>query len=500
MAQEQSVGILIAKSALWVVFLRLSVRALGVVSTIVLARLLTPGDFGLVAIAMSCFALVELFSEFGFETAIIQNNDATRTDYDTAWTLNIIFGLLSSVLLLTLSDPIAGYYGNENLAPILMAVALLFLVNGSKNVGVLDFQKNMTFELEFRLQLLPKLMGFVSTIAIAFYLESYWALVIGTLIWKVSFNVFSYILHPFRPRFSLQEFRGLFGFSKWLILNNALSYFSTRTPELLLGKLLSPSAAGFFSMAQELITLPTTELVSYINRASYPAYSRISLTRSHLGRVYAKVMGSIALLALPAGIGLASIADLLVPVFLGDQWLELIDVTVILAYAGMFLALSSNAGYVFMAIGEPRLSVVISIIRISIFLPLVFFLTHRQGLLGSGYAVLISASLVFIISSGVSLVKININLSDLLGVYLRPLLASVLMYFSLLYSKPLFLEWSGSLGVALLVMTLLGFSVYCVAIAVLWLVSGRPSGPEKDLLGIIYLKYTNRFSRGNYKA
>ena len=109
----QDLGSAVARGAVWMVLLRMSVRALGLVSTMILARLLTPDDFGIVAIAMAMFAMIELFGDFGFDTVLIQKQDVTARHYDTAWTFNVLFGGIACVTLLAVSPFIVAFYEDE---------------------------------------------------------------------------------------------------------------------------------------------------------------------------------------------------------------------------------------------------------------------------------------------------------------------------------------------------------------------------------------------------
>lgn len=140
--------------------LRISVRAIGFISTIVLARLLTPEDFGLVAIIMSFFALIDVIGDFGFDTVLIQRQNATVDDYNTAWTFNFVFGFILCSIVACLSGGVADFYENHKLQPIMLILSLLFLFNGIQNIGVVDFRKNFSFDKEFKLQIIPKLISF----------------------------------------------------------------------------------------------------------------------------------------------------------------------------------------------------------------------------------------------------------------------------------------------------------------------------------------------------
>ena len=191
--------------AIWMTLLRFTYRIIGLVSTVILARLLTTDDFGVAAIAMSIFAIINIFSQFGFDTVLIQKNKASEHDYNTAWTFNFLFGALSAIFLFSISPFVADFYQNKDLGDITKVIAFMFLLHGLRNIGVVDFQKNLTFDKEFKLHVIPKFISFFITIGLALYYENYWALVIGNVAWKLIEVINSYLMHPFRPKFCFKS-------------------------------------------------------------------------------------------------------------------------------------------------------------------------------------------------------------------------------------------------------------------------------------------------------
>jgi lipopolysaccharide exporter len=495
MGNNKSISNAVAGGVAWMLVLRMSLRGLGLVSTVILARLLTPEDFGLVAIAMSLFAFLHLIKDFGFDTAIIQISNPSRSHYDTAWTFNLIFGIFLAVVLALSSGWISTLYGSPKLQPLLWAIAGLFIIGGLENVGTLDFRKNLTFNKEFKLKILPKLIGVPCTLMLAYWLRSYWALTIGTIVTQLAGLCAGYLMHNFRPKLGLSAAKELFNFSKWLMANNLIYFINNRSPELFIGKILNPQAAGLFSVANEVATMPTSELSSAVSRASYPGYAKVSNELGELKNLFLNVLSSAALLLIPIAIGVAVTADLLVPVFLGEQWLTVIPVIKVISIAGLLIALNSNAGYVFMAIGKPQISTILGAVRVILFLPLLIYLVNEKGLVGAAWAMLGAASVMFFVTNIVVVFKLPVGLKDLIRVFYRPALASIVMLicvypFAQIEGNASLLEQALRLaGVAIS-----GAIIYFLIVYFLWLLSGKPMGPESKLysLGIRKLSVMNR--------
>ena len=145
-----NLGRRMAKGATWMVMLRLAVRSIGLINTFILARLLLPEDFGLIALAMVTITLLDTLSEFGFETALIRDQKTTRAHYDTAWTVAVIKGILVATLLFVAAEPIAGFFDEPRLVWVIRALCVIPLLEGFKNIGVVNFTKNLNFRKEFQ--------------------------------------------------------------------------------------------------------------------------------------------------------------------------------------------------------------------------------------------------------------------------------------------------------------------------------------------------------------
>lgn len=232
-----SIGKKIALGAAWMMLMKFSIRLIGLVSTLILVRLLDPADFGIAAMAMTVVTAVQLLTMFGFDVAIIQNQNADKDDYNTAWTLNVALGLGAGLLLIALAYPAAGFYGRPELVAVYMALSLATIFQGLENIGLVDFRKHLHFDREFQFRVAVKVAAFIVTMLLAFTLRSYWALIIGTITARLAATVMSYVVHDFRPRWSLAAAGRIMTFSKWLFLNNIMHTLRTILPDLIVGRI-----------------------------------------------------------------------------------------------------------------------------------------------------------------------------------------------------------------------------------------------------------------------
>lgn len=480
-----------AKGAAWMVLFKLTERSLGLISTIILARLLLPADFGLIAMAMSMIAALELMSAFSFDVVLIQKQDtATRDHYNTAWTFNVLFGVLSALALVLLAEPAAAFYVEPRLETIMYFLALGSFIQGFQNIGTVKFLKEMNFNKEFTFQILKKMAGFVVTVPLAFILESYWALVAGILSGKLAGLLLSYTMQSYRPGFSLSAAKDLFHFSKWLFINNIIFFLKLRSTDFILGKTSGSQQLGLYTVGYEISNLPTTELVAPINRAVFPGYSRIKDDMSMLRDSFISVIALITMLAVPAGVGIAATATLLVPVVLGDKWLEIIPLVQLLALYGAVGAMLTNITSIFLALGKPKIITFLGLAHITIFIPLVIILSQQHGALGAAWGSFTTVLILFPINYLILMHYIRVRVSQLVLSMWRPVTSSTAMFFAVQYyiTRISATVFDGNIYVNLFISVVTGAVFYILSILLLWIASGKPPGAEQQALELISRK------------
>src|SRR5579883_1004638 len=255
-----------ASGAMWLIFVRATIRLLGIVSVVILGRLLTPADYGLVALATAIIAALELMTAFSFDVALIQRQNLSREHYDTAWTITILFSIVVGIALMGLAIPAARFYEEPRLEAVMYVLAIGTVVEGLQNVGVVAFRKEMDFRKEFIFQVAKKVVAFGVTVPLAFWLRNYWALVAGITAGKIGGTLLSYFAHHYRPRLSTAVWGELFHFSRWLFINNFFGFLRAKTSDFVVGKIAGPAALGAFNLSVELSQMPTSEFVAPINR------------------------------------------------------------------------------------------------------------------------------------------------------------------------------------------------------------------------------------------
>ena len=469
-----------ARGVVWMLLFKLVDKSVGLASTLILARLLTPDNFGVVAMATSFIAMIELIGAFGFDMALIQRPNATRAHFDTAWTFAVIFGCVLSALIASLSVPIAHFYKHPDLVGVICTLAVGSFLQGFQNVGVVAFRKDLEFSKEFKFLATKRLVTFPLTITLAFVLRNYWALVIAMTTGKVIDVLLSYRMHPYRPKFSLAAAGDLMHFSRWLLFLNILQFMRDRSSDFVIGRLAGAGALGLFSVSYELANMPGTELVAPINRAVYPAYAKLVNDRPAMQREYLSVMAMISLVAIPAVAGMAATANIVVPLVLGPQWLSAIPILEILAFFGISQVMQSNAYALFLALNRGDVFAKLNGAFVVLLVALLLVLVPLYGVEGGAIAYLSAALIMLPIALATILHTLELPVGRLVRELWRPLLAAGSMFWIVEhYAKQVSSNAPTSvLAIEMAKSALLGFAVYVLLIVAFWVLSGRPASAE----------------------
>jgi lipopolysaccharide exporter len=466
--------------ALLVLGVRWIDRLIGLVSTIILARLLAPEDFGIVAMAMLVVGLIDVMLDFGVNITLVQNNQASQKDYDAAWTLRIVQSFIVAIALYFLSGPASAYFGNEKVAPVIQVLAVVVFISGLENIGIVSYQKNLQFGQEFKLFLIKRLSGFAITLVAAWLLQSYWALVIGTAATRVASVISSYAMHEMRPRLNWLHIKSLLSFSTWNLLRSIGGYLGENLHRLLVGNRESTKIMGAYTLSAEISAIPSTELLAPLNRMLFPIMVMVKDDAAKLKRVFFLAMGLQAMIGIPAAVGLAMIAKELVFLMLGDKWAPVIPFIQLMGFINIVAALNASPVYLFLTLGEAKMSALHSWFQVILLLAVVVLVVPGAG------AMEISAIRLAVALVGLLLLMYFVfrafptwSILDVLASIWRPVAASAAMAAALMLLPDL----SGlHIGLQVLLKVVVGAGVYGICLMGLWLCVGRRDGAETYVL------------------
>lgn len=481
----------VIRGAVLTVSMRWTDRLIGFLSTLILARLLAPDDFGIIAMASVVVGLVDAFLGLGVHVALIQNRNALPAHYHAAWTLRFAQLALAAVVIFLLAPQAATYFNDPRIVPVLRFMAVGAVLLAFENIGIVSFQKEMRFGLDFQFTFLKRITGFVITIIAAAILHNYWALVIGTLAHRLVGIYLSYRMHPMRPRFCLDKVKEIFSVSQWMLLNSIAAFLNRNLDSVLVGRQSAAAVVGGYTLANEISSMPTTEVLAPVNRVLFPAFVEAKNDLGELKRLYLLAQGIQSLMGIAAGVGLALVAAEAVTVLLGEKWQFIVPFVQLLAFASVIESLGTSGGYILLTLGKTRSAVFVSVLQVA-FLAITAFAIFPSLAPLQLALVRVTAVSVGLIASFWMLRSAlnNIALMDILGLFVRPLLGAGLMALAVTTVGNL-VQFGPHLQLVAKIFT--GLLCYPAAVLALWYLVGRPSGPESYLLekvtlGLLRLK------------
>jgi lipopolysaccharide exporter len=474
-----------ARGAGWVMAWRLGMRGLGLISTLVLVRLLRPEDFGLIALGTGFMQTIDGMMLLGIEEAVIRDPHPTRHVYDTAFTLNLLRGLAATMIVLAAAYPAAAFFAEPRLGPILLFVAVLPLLDGVANIGAVDFRRDFAFHKEFAIMVLPKLGGILAAIAGAILLRDYTSMLCGIGVNRTLRMIMSYVMHPFRPRLSLRAWHGLVGYSVWTWLLSLTVLLRERSDTLLLGRLMGSAPVGFYAVGAEIAALPTTELIEPLCRASFSGFAAAHRTGLAVGDVYLRLMGTAALLTLPAGVGLAMVAGPLVGVAFGPGWDAAVPVLRVLALAGTAMVFGQLSVHLLSAHALLGRLVGVTLTGALLRVALLAALIPPFGLIGAAFAAGIAIAAEQVLTVAMALRRFGVTGSALARQVWRPALAAAAMAATLDAAHHVLASRLSFQAAVLMAEITIGATVYGVTAMACWHAADRPDGAEVDGLRLI---------------
>jgi O-antigen/teichoic acid export membrane protein len=486
----------IAGGAAWMVAARWAMRSFGLVSTIVLARLLRPEDFGLVAMGALTVQFVLVFADAGQAMAVIRDADATPEHFDTAWTMSICIGTVVGLVLLGMAPLAGAYFHDGRVVPVIQFLALKPFINGFTNVGILNFRKDLRFAKDFQFQVAQRFSVFIVTIALALFLRNYWALAIGNVCGEILSVGLSYIMHSYRPKLRLSRIRDIYAYSLWMQLANIGTYFGDQADQLTVGGLAGTQSMGLYNVSSDLASAPTNEIVIPTARALFPIYATLVSDSARFAQAYLEVLSSVAVIALSTGIGVALVGHDLVTVVLGAKWTAAAPLVGWLAVGSGVLGVARSANAVLVVSGSGSLLAVRNWLFVSLLVPAVIVGGWSRGTEGIAIARMTVTVLFAPIMFYTVVRTIPVTPWQIVERIWRPAAAALVM--------AVVVMTAGTDAIAIVILRLLtnvclGGATFALVLFGLWFIAGMPRGFEAtviDQLGRVWRRARPRRSHG----
>ncbi len=459
------------RSGLWwsaASYLMTAVLRLGI--TVVLARVLTPRDFGQIGLAMSFVMAISILQESGFAAALVQQRERVTEAATVALVLNLGLGCGFGALTWVTAPAIAAWLGDPEVADLLRALTSLFVIYALRNSPLALLQRELQFRALAAIRVASLLAYGTIGLPLALWGSGVWGLVAATGGSEAVLCCGAWMATRWRPRirdWDRSLVRELLRFGRHVSGANVAATLCQQVPTVAIGRILGPVALGYFWVGQRWSSLPVEGITFVASGVAYPAYTKIRDDAERFRSSYLRTLETIATLAIPCGTGLALLAGPLVETLYDSRWQPAVPALRLLALAGLCQSLASSTGEVFKAAGAPHLVLRWALVRLVLLAVLVPWFASLAGLEGVAGAMTLTALLLSVGTLYSTARLLELSWREPLQAVEAPAMASLAMAAGLLGLETLL--QAAQLGAAahLVLAVGTGALIYAVMLAVL---------------------------------
>jgi O-antigen/teichoic acid export membrane protein len=455
-------------------------RVISFANTIILARILSPDDYGLMAMAMVVCGFIAFFNEIGLGSAIIQRKDITAKQLNGAFSISIVASILLYGLTYLLAPNVGKFYNNPQITNMLIILAISFVIGAFSTVSNALISKNMQFKALAGIEFITILLQAIVTLVLAMMGYKAWALVYGFILAQLIRAILVFVLAKWRPT-KFGEFKeaiSLIRFGLTVTYSRLTWYAYTNAATFIIGKFSGEKQLGIYSMAITLAGLPTEHLTSLIRQVASPVFAKLQDELEELNMLLCGFTGGLAMITFPVLAGMAVTAPELIPILLGEQWLAVVFPMQALAVMGLLTSISPLLTQALTSTGNVNITAKYTTLC-SIVVPLaVFFGVLWDGI--NGVALILPAvyGVLLIVLLMLCRAYIQLNLLRYFSVLITPISGSIVMTLSVFSCNQLLAKQFNIL-ILFMVEVTVGILVY-----LWWLIYIRQDGLEQ-LKGIL---------------
>lgn len=421
-------------SGKWMFYGTATQKILNVVTFFVLARILAPEHYGIIAVVLMVTSTVNLMTSHGLEMAITQKGAEVEKYLDSIWTINVLRSLLLAGLIFLVSKPLSIFFHIPNAVNILRVGSLLLVATHLANIRQIHFFINLDFKKIFWRDFAGQVAYTISALVWALFIQaSAWALLVGHITRIIVSNTVTYIEYPKCPRlsFNFRPLLNFIGYSKWITGQVVLDYVTNFIDPIFVGRMLGPTSLGLYSKANELASTATATLLSVMRKISFYAYNTIQSDLQKVQKGFIKSLDIISLIMFPFSFLLFIEGETIVSILLGSRWLLLVTPLKILAVANFLDSISGLFNPVFNSLRKPKVNVFATLTRLILSLALLYFAAKWWGMTGVALATLVISLAVLLYNIWESRMLLKIKWEMTMSSILHP--ATALLPASILF-------------------------------------------------------------------
>lgn len=453
------------RGAGWLAADQVGSRLIDLAFTALLARLLFPEDFGLLAMAAASTAFFRLFANLGLGAAIVQRADVDEDDLATAFWANLAAGILLFGIIAAAGTVFGVVLRDSRVGTVMLVLSLRFVIAAGSATQVAMLSRRLSFRVLTLRAIAGAAIGGVAGCTLAYLGFGVWSLVGQELIRTISNTVLLYRATKWRPawRFSWARFRQLWSFGGPIVLSRLFGYLVRNVDSLLIGRYLGVAALGLYSLGYTIFAAPLNDFTAIIHRVMFSALSRVQGDHDRFRRAFLLASRYVTMLLMPAMIGLAVVAAPLVEVLFGAKWLPSAPVISILALAAVVTMLTALAPSGMQATGRADLHLQGTLLAVVVYVP-AFALGLTRGIVGVAAGYLAGTALLAPISYRLLTRATGVSLKDLWQAVAPNLVCSIVMAAVLVPARWITMAAGLAAPLALGALITLGIAVYAAAV------------------------------------
>lgn len=365
---------------------------LQLVQLIILARFLNAEDFGLIAIVMVVIGFSQLFMDMGISNAIIHKQHITDVQLSSLYWLNILSGFILTLIVFILAPVVAAFYHEAKITPLLQLLSLSFFINALGNQYHVLLKKELKFNILAKVEILTSIGSFLCAVTLAIQGYGAYSLVYATLVAVIIFNtmLLRIGLKSHKPTFNYvhKEIKSFLTFGLYQMGQNSIVYFNNQFDVILIGKLLGTEALGIYSLTKQLVMRPSQVINPIITNVTFPIMSKVQNDSVRLKSIYLKIINYLSSINYPIYMLMVVLASSLVPLILGEKWMNAIEIFQILSIYALIRSTTSPAGSLLLSQGRADIGFWWSIGEFSL-MPMIIYIGSYWGLIGVAISLLI---------------------------------------------------------------------------------------------------------------
>jgi PST family polysaccharide transporter len=426
----------------------------------VLARILSPSDFGLVGMAMVVIGFMNIFRDMGTSPAIIQRQVLSENLLSSIFWVNLIIGILSMSIVF-LGAPLGGLlYHDSQVIPVLQILSISFFISAFSLVHQALLERSLSFNTLAKVEIIASVCGSVVGISLALSGKGVWSLVFQSITTILLTSVLLWIANPWRPKWVLhwQDIKSVYNFSLNLTGFGVFNYFARNADYLLIGRYLGAQDLGYYTLAYKILLFPIQNLSAVISRVAFPAMASIQNDNQRISNAYLRINNAIAMISFPLMLGVMALADPFVTTVFGERWRPMIILIQILAPVGLMQSIISPVGQIYLSKGRADLMFQLGAVT-GLLTVLSFIIGLQWDVVGVSVAYAVITFALSYVEFYVPLRLIDLKVSKLGKVCARPFANSLIMFIFLLVLINTMHHWASN-AVVLIVAILLGVGIY----------------------------------------